>query len=45
MLAFNYTEQEAAAFLSKQEGENYYVELGKIYRASKLPPYTPHLIK
>lgn len=34
-----------AAHLSKAYGERYYVEDGAIYRASKLPPYTPHLIK
>lgn len=44
---------EIAKALSEQYGENYYVGIEAdgakwakgIYRASKLPPYTPHLIK
>jgi len=34
-----------AGHLSLAYGERYYVECGKLYRASKLPPYEPHLIK
>ncbi len=34
-----------AAHLSACYGERYYVEGGKLYRASKLPPYQPHLIR
>lgn len=34
-----------AGHLSSCYGERYYVEDGRLYRASKLPPYEPHLIK
>lgn len=34
-----------AAHLSAAYGERYYVEGGALYRASKLPPYEPHLIR
>jgi hypothetical protein len=45
MLAFGYSGPKVAKFLSEQEGERYYFENGRIWRASKLPPYEPHLIK
>jgi len=53
LLALNRTPQEIAAKLSADYGENYYVGIEAngerwckgIYRASKLSPYTPHLIK
>lgn len=34
-----------AAHLSACYGERYYVEGGTLYRASKLPPYEPFVIK
>ncbi len=34
-----------AEHLSDCYGERYYVEGDKLYRASKLPPYQPHLIR
>jgi len=34
-----------AEHLSDCYGERYYVEGDKLYRASKLPPYEPHLIR
>lgn len=34
-----------AGYLSLAYGERYYVEGGALYRASKLPPYEPHLIR
>lgn len=34
-----------AGHLSSCYGETYYVEGDKLYRASKLPPYQPHLIR
>lgn len=34
-----------AGRLSECYGVRYYVEGGKLYRASLLPPYQPHLIK
>lgn len=37
--------EEIAAALCVRFGEYYYVESGIIYRASKLPPYKPHLIR
>lgn len=35
---------EVARLLSEAYGERYFVDYEKLYRASKLPPYTPHLI-
>lgn len=34
-----------AEHLSTCYGERYYVEDGVLYRASKLPPYEPYIIK
>lgn len=34
-----------AGHLSVCYGERHYVEGGKLYRASKLPPYQPYLIR
>lgn len=34
-----------AGHLSSCYGETYYVEGDRLYRASKLPPYEPHLIR
>ena len=38
------TVYEVAASLSERYGERYYVEGEALYRASKLPPYKPHLL-
>lgn len=34
-----------AGHLSSCYGERYYVEGGTLYRASKLPPFAPHVIR
>ncbi len=53
LLALKWTPQEIAAKLSADYGESYYVGIEAngdrwckgVFRASKLSPYTPHLIK
>lgn len=37
--------ERIAAHLSNAYGERYYVEGDRLYRASKVPPFEPHLIK
>lgn len=37
--------EKIAQHLSEAYGERYYVEGGAILRASKLPPYQPHIIR
>lgn len=55
LLALGRSPKEIVATLSEQYGENYYIGIEAsgdrkgwakaIWRASKLPPYTPHMIK
>lgn len=44
VLSYTHTPQEIADKLSELYGERYYVQDGAVWRASKLPPFTPHHI-
>lgn len=45
LLIVGFSLQRIAAYLSNCYGENYYANDGVLYRASKLAPHIPHVIK
>lgn len=45
LLIVGWKPERIALHLSECYGERYYIKQARLYRASKLPPYKPHLIK